>query len=45
MTSDSYAQGPLGTSEVCLRGFAGKLRTAIPEARLAKKPASGWFRG
>ena len=44
MTSGSYAQGPLGTSEVCLRAFAGKLRTAIPEARLAKKPAAGWFR-
>jgi len=45
MASESYAQGPLGESEVCLRTFAGKLRAAIPEARLAKRPAAGWFRG
>ena len=45
MASASYAQGPLGESEVCLRAFAGKLRAAIPEARLAKPPAAGWFRG
>ena len=45
MESTSYAQGPLGESEVCLRAFAGKLRTAIPQARLAQPPKSGWFRG
>jgi phenylpropionate dioxygenase-like ring-hydroxylating dioxygenase large terminal subunit len=45
MTSGSYVPGPLGASEVCLRAFAGKLRAAIPEARLAKRPAPGWFRG
>jgi phenylpropionate dioxygenase-like ring-hydroxylating dioxygenase large terminal subunit len=45
MASQSYVQGPLGESEVCLRAFAGKLRAAIPEARLAKRPAPGWFRG
>jgi carnitine monooxygenase subunit len=45
MGSASYMQGPLGESEVCLRAFAGKLRAAIPEARGAKPPAPGWFRG
>jgi phenylpropionate dioxygenase-like ring-hydroxylating dioxygenase large terminal subunit len=45
MASGSYVPGPLGASEVCLRAFAGKLRAAIPEARLAKRPAPGWFRG
>jgi phenylpropionate dioxygenase-like ring-hydroxylating dioxygenase large terminal subunit len=42
MQSPSYAAGPLGTSEVCLRSFAGKLRRLIPEARLAFPPAPGW---
>jgi carnitine monooxygenase subunit len=32
MQSQSYTPGPLGNSEVCLRGFARKLRTLIPEA-------------
>lgn len=39
MASSSYAPGPLGESEVCLRSFARKLRTLLPEARNAKKPA------
>ncbi|HKX80022.1 MAG TPA: aromatic ring-hydroxylating dioxygenase subunit alpha, partial [Novosphingobium sp.] len=34
MQSASYEPGPLGTSEVCLRSFAAKLRLMIPEARL-----------
>jgi phenylpropionate dioxygenase-like ring-hydroxylating dioxygenase large terminal subunit len=42
MQSASYEAGPLGTSEVCLRSFARKLRRLIPEARLAKPPAPGW---
>jgi hypothetical protein len=33
MASHSYQPGPLGESEVCLRSFAKKLRTLIPEAR------------
>ena len=33
MRSSHYAPGPLGTSEVCLRSFAQKLRRLIPEAR------------
>jgi hypothetical protein len=42
MQSASYEPGPLGTSEVCLRSFARKLRRLIPEARLAGPPPSGW---
>jgi len=44
MQSPSYVAGPLGTSEVCLRSFAQKLRTMIPEARLDAPPAPGWSR-
>ncbi len=42
MASPTYIAGPLGTSEVCLRSFARKLRKLIPEARLEEPPASGW---
>jgi phenylpropionate dioxygenase-like ring-hydroxylating dioxygenase large terminal subunit len=42
MQSASYEAGPLGTSEVCLRSFAGKLRRMIPEATLPQPPAPGW---
>ena len=45
MESASYLQGPLGASEVCLRAFAGKLRVAVPAARIAVAPERGWFRG
>ena len=44
MQSASYKAGPLGTSEVCLRSFARKLRTLIPEARLSSPPPAGWSR-
>jgi phenylpropionate dioxygenase-like ring-hydroxylating dioxygenase large terminal subunit len=44
MGSPSYVAGPLGTSEVCLRGFAKKLRAMIPEARLPAPPPAGWSR-
>ena len=44
MQSPSYVPGPLGTSEVCLRSFAKKLRRMIPEARLERPPAPGWLR-
>jgi len=44
MQSASYEAGPLGTSEVCLRSFAKKLRTMIPEARLDSPPPPGWSR-
>lgn len=39
MASSSYEPGPLGQSEVCLRSFARKLRTLIPEARMDRPPA------
>jgi len=42
MQSPSYDAGPLGTSEVCLRSFAKRLRNLIPQARLPRSPASGW---
>jgi phenylpropionate dioxygenase-like ring-hydroxylating dioxygenase large terminal subunit len=42
MQSPAYVAGPLGTSEVCLRSFARKLRRLIPEARLERAPARGW---
>ena len=45
MASPSYVAGPLGTSEVCLRSFAQKLRRLIPEARLERAPSPGWSRG
>ena len=44
MQSPSYVAGPLGTSEVCLRSFAQKLRQLIPEARLERAPLPGWSR-
>jgi phenylpropionate dioxygenase-like ring-hydroxylating dioxygenase large terminal subunit len=44
MGSPSYVAGPLGTSEVCLRSFARKLRAMIPEARLPAPPPPGWSR-
>ncbi|MFL6722238.1 MAG: aromatic ring-hydroxylating oxygenase subunit alpha [Sphingomonas sp.] len=44
MQSPSYIPGPLGTSEVCLRSFAQKLRKLIPEARLPSPPPPGWSR-
>ena len=42
MQSPAYVAGPLGTSEVCLRSFAQKLRRLIPEARLESPPPPGW---
>ena len=42
MQSPTYRAGPLGTSEVCLRSFAKKLRRLIPEARLEQAPQPGW---
>jgi phenylpropionate dioxygenase-like ring-hydroxylating dioxygenase large terminal subunit len=42
MGSSYYRPGPLGTSEVCLRSFAGKLRRLIPETRFDAPPPPGW---
>ena len=44
MQSPSYVAGPLGTSEVCLRSFAQKLRRLIPEAGWSRSPPPGWSR-
>jgi len=44
MESPAYVAGPLGTSEVCLRSFAQKLRRLIPEARLDWPTPAGWSR-
>jgi carnitine monooxygenase subunit len=44
MQSPTYKAGPLGTSEVCLRSFAKKMRKFIPEARLESPPPAGWSR-
>ena len=42
MASPNFRPGPLSDTEVCLRGFAGKLRQLIPEARLHRPPPPGW---
>ena len=44
MASASYTAGPIGSSEVCLRSFAKKIRGLIPEARQHRAPAAGWSR-
>ncbi len=41
MASRSYAPGPLGQSEVCLRNFAQKMRVIIPECR-SSTPAESY---
>jgi phenylpropionate dioxygenase-like ring-hydroxylating dioxygenase large terminal subunit len=44
MESSSYDVGPLGTTEVCLRNFARKLREIAPVARERQAPPPGWSR-
>lgn len=44
MGSRYYTSGPLGESEVCLKSFARRMRSIIPEARLDRAPAPGWSR-
>lgn len=44
MASRSFSVGPLSNKEVCLRHFCKRIRTVIPEARLADRPAAGWSR-
>jgi phenylpropionate dioxygenase-like ring-hydroxylating dioxygenase large terminal subunit len=39
MRSGSYAAGPLGAEEVCLRSFARRMRRVIPESRLTHAPS------
>jgi phenylpropionate dioxygenase-like ring-hydroxylating dioxygenase large terminal subunit len=42
MASSSYSCGPLGDGEVCLRSFARRMRTLIPESALPHPPSPGW---
>lgn len=42
MASSSYTMGPLSEGEVCLRSFGRRMRSLIPECRLARPPARGW---
>ena len=44
MASRSYTTGPLATTEHCLRSFGRKIRGLIPESRLERAPAPGWYR-
>ena len=41
MASRLFEPGPLSETEVCLRGFARRLRALIPEARLRRPPPIG----
>jgi carnitine monooxygenase subunit len=38
MASSSYTVGPLSENEVCLRSFGRRMRSLIPESRLALPP-------
>jgi carnitine monooxygenase subunit len=40
MTSSSYTVGPLSENEVCLRSFARRMRSLIPESRLCRKTST-----
>ena len=42
MASSSYVAGPLSSGEVCLRSFARRMRTLIPESILPQPPPRGW---
>ena len=42
MASRTFSVGPLSDKEVCLRGFAAKIRQLIPEARQHHAPPAGW---
>ena len=42
MASSSYSVGPLSESEVCLRSFARRMRSLIPQSRLHYAPIAGW---
>ncbi|HXW75729.1 MAG TPA: aromatic ring-hydroxylating dioxygenase subunit alpha [Steroidobacteraceae bacterium] len=45
MASSSYICGPLSEGEVCLRSFARRMRSLIPESALPHPPATGWSHG
>ena len=41
MNSGNYVRGPLGRNEVCLRGFADKMRRTIPVSQELQAPPVG----
>ncbi len=45
MGSQSYTVGPLGQSEVCLRSFARRMHSLIPQSREPRAPGRGWSFG
>jgi phenylpropionate dioxygenase-like ring-hydroxylating dioxygenase large terminal subunit len=45
MASSGYTSGPLSKDEVCLRSFAARMRSVIPESALEQAPAPGWSHG
>ncbi len=45
MGSSSYTSGPLSDGEVCLRSFAKRMRSVIPESTLPQAPGRGWSHG
>ncbi|HVN45337.1 MAG TPA: aromatic ring-hydroxylating dioxygenase subunit alpha [Steroidobacteraceae bacterium] len=45
MASSSYVAGPLSEGEVCLRSFARRMRSLIPESALPQPPPRGWSHG
>ena len=45
MGSSSYTSGPLAESEVCLRSFARRMRSLIPQSSLPQPPPRGWSLG
>ena len=45
MASSSYTSGPLSEGEVCLRSFARRMRSLIPESALPSAPPRGWSHG
>jgi len=42
MASSSCSVGPLSENEVCLRSFARRMRSLIPQSRLQRAPVAGW---
>ncbi len=45
MGSSSYSSGPLSEGEVCLRSFARRMRTLIPQSQMPQAPPRGWSHG
>ena len=44
MRSSSFVRGPLGSSEVCLRALAKRMRKLVPEVGALTPPPAGWGR-